>query len=371
MTIALKTCKKCGQEKPIDRFASFVLRSGVTTQRGDCWECRGAYAKDNFERLVDYRRSYNANNRSKKQERDRQNKVNAKIAIDKIKDVPCLDCGNRFPPVAMDFDHIGPKSKSIAEMVSQGYKLQLILEEIAKCEIICACCHRVRTAKRKQNAAPYVAVAPHRSSTMITMDNILALFSPGLFLSISEISERLGNGHVPITALKQLIKDGKLLQVRLGRHRYCLPETVKARFSPSDTAANASLSLRSRILALFMENSNAEFSAGEIIRFLSINRSTAYSALHLLTRNQELVRSKHGLYKAQSIPVDWRGKKKWHARKLTLELAKEILAAINAGERMTVVAQRYNVDPATVRNIRDGRIWKAAQNIFVDYKGAA
>jgi len=79
-------------------------------------------------------------------------KLLSKNVIDKIKsDAKCADCKMNFPSVAMDFDHVNGKNKNIACMVSQGYKLDLILEEIKLCEIVCACCHRVRTQERKQN----------------------------------------------------------------------------------------------------------------------------------------------------------------------------------------------------------------------------
>jgi hypothetical protein len=151
MTVELKTCAKCGQQKPLDRFSTFTSRRGETKPRGSCWECRGQYAQINFTARAAYRRDYNQRKRSIKRERDRQRRLTTKNAVDKLKEGPCADCGRRFPPVAMDFDHVGPKSKSVANMVAQAYKIDLILEEIKKCELVCACCHRVRTAARNDN----------------------------------------------------------------------------------------------------------------------------------------------------------------------------------------------------------------------------
>ncbi len=66
--------------------------------------------------------------------------------VDQIKNVPCADCGGRFASCAMDFDHIkGSKSYTISQMVQRGYNMEIILKEVAKCEIVCANCHRVRT----------------------------------------------------------------------------------------------------------------------------------------------------------------------------------------------------------------------------------
>lgn len=153
-SMELKTCKKCNQQKPLDRFSTFKSRNGEERKRGECWDCRNQYAKDNFERLQKWRHEFNQQNKTKKQERAAKVRAEIKAYIDGVKSVPCMDCGGSFPPVCMDFDHIQPKFMSIAKMYSQVYKLDLIKLEIQKCEIVCANCHRLRTQRRKENQAP-------------------------------------------------------------------------------------------------------------------------------------------------------------------------------------------------------------------------
>lgn len=59
---------------------------------------------------------------------------------------PCLDCGTVFPYYVMDFDHVrGVKRANISTMVSRGRSLVTIGREIAKCDLVCANCHRRRT----------------------------------------------------------------------------------------------------------------------------------------------------------------------------------------------------------------------------------
>jgi hypothetical protein len=74
--------------------------------------------------------------------------------IQKLKyNKPCVDCGLLFPSVCMDFDHRDPSQKkyTIARMKSLSLKfLPALLEEIAKCDLVCHCCHRLRTAKKSQ-----------------------------------------------------------------------------------------------------------------------------------------------------------------------------------------------------------------------------
>lgn len=145
-------CSKCGLEKDHFAFATFRHRDGRVGRRGICKECRGQYAHDNFEKMKSYREAYNKKNRTRKAEDALKRRQSSRSVLDKIKsETPCADCGLYFHPVAMDFDHIHGKNKSIASMVSQAYKLEIILEEIKLCEIVCACCHRIRTHNRKQN----------------------------------------------------------------------------------------------------------------------------------------------------------------------------------------------------------------------------
>jgi hypothetical protein len=57
----------------------------------------------------------------------------------------CIDCGN--PDIrVLEFDHIhGHKVDEISHLLSQGYGWSAIEAEIAKCEVRCANCHRLKT----------------------------------------------------------------------------------------------------------------------------------------------------------------------------------------------------------------------------------
>jgi hypothetical protein len=75
-------------------------------------------------------------------------KVKLKAIIDEAKSVPCRDCGFRYPPYVMDFDHIsGTKIMDVSKLTRFGSERKL-REEIAKCEVVCSNCHRERTHKR-------------------------------------------------------------------------------------------------------------------------------------------------------------------------------------------------------------------------------
>jgi len=65
------------------------------------------------------------------------------------KDVPCMDCNIKYPYYVMDFDHNGDKLFNIAKMATQSWRQ--IKEEIAKCDVVCSNCHRLRTHKRMED----------------------------------------------------------------------------------------------------------------------------------------------------------------------------------------------------------------------------
>lgn len=69
-----------------------------------------------------------------------------------LKAKPCMDCGGSFPPCAMDFDHRPDEVKlfGVGQAVCRSWKK--VLAEIAKCDLICANCHRIRTKERRTGA---------------------------------------------------------------------------------------------------------------------------------------------------------------------------------------------------------------------------
>ncbi len=53
----------------------------------------------------------------------------------------CKKCGDKRHYV-LEFHHLGSKEDSVAEMMQRGVKIARVKEEIAKCEVLCANCHR-------------------------------------------------------------------------------------------------------------------------------------------------------------------------------------------------------------------------------------
>jgi hypothetical protein len=83
----------------------------------------------------------------KQYEKSKRRRMRESIAT--LKDKPCADCGGRFHPWVMEFDHRPEhdKKRNVTKMVSGG-SWAALAREIAKCDLVCANCHRMRTLKR-------------------------------------------------------------------------------------------------------------------------------------------------------------------------------------------------------------------------------
>ena len=92
--------------------------------------------------------------------RTRRNAENARVYTIKRRDErkqklvehfgdKCDDCGGTFPVCCYDFHHIDPATKSFEIAPRLNGNFQTILEEAAKCVMICSNCHRVRHYKER------------------------------------------------------------------------------------------------------------------------------------------------------------------------------------------------------------------------------
>jgi len=84
-------------------------------------------------------------------ERNKRRRAEVKAAVQRYKeDRPCADCGKQYPFYVMQFDHIDGKVANVAKL-SVSTTLPRVMEEIAKCELVCANCHAARTWTRGQH----------------------------------------------------------------------------------------------------------------------------------------------------------------------------------------------------------------------------
>lgn len=90
---------------------------------------------------------------------------------------PCMDCGVNYPYYVMDLDHvIGTKVAGVSRM--KTWSDRRLQEELAKCELVCSNCHRIRTFLRTGMAESVYAVDSkptgfgHESSTLSSRTNL-------------------------------------------------------------------------------------------------------------------------------------------------------------------------------------------------------
>ena len=61
---------------------------------------------------------------------------------------PCVDCGNADVRV-LEFDHVrGNKKNAVIKLLGSSASWPTIKAEIAKCEVRCVNCHRIKTSER-------------------------------------------------------------------------------------------------------------------------------------------------------------------------------------------------------------------------------
>lgn len=138
-----KICSKCYNSKDSSEFYQRKTnRPGKYYEIcKDCFRKRGReYYHQNHERQLKL-----ALLRKKMYRQER------KLWLEKLKDRPCKDCGVKYPPYVMDFDHKDAKIKvaSISWMALHNTSnLEVIKLEIKKCDLVCSNCHRIRTHQR-------------------------------------------------------------------------------------------------------------------------------------------------------------------------------------------------------------------------------
>lgn len=156
----MKICTKCGLSEPQVTFE---------VQRRQCVECVQAYNKayyaKNAQKFKEYRETNRGHYRKLNVEILRRKRLERYAEYERIKSVPCTDCGEPFPSYVMDFDHRDPLTKlgNVSTMVKKSIPWETVLKEIEKCDVVCANCHRVRTHERAHpNACKKVEMSPER-----------------------------------------------------------------------------------------------------------------------------------------------------------------------------------------------------------------
>lgn len=136
-----KICPNCGEERDAELDFSWKYKDrGIRNTR--CRYCQSQVSKQHYK-----------NNKQSYADRTRAREVlvtedtRRKLA-EYLSCHPCVDCGETDIRI-LDFDHVrGKKSGDISRMMNIGCSRSTIEAEIAKCEVRCANCHRIRESKK-------------------------------------------------------------------------------------------------------------------------------------------------------------------------------------------------------------------------------
>ncbi len=132
----MKTCRACELPFSYDNF-----HKKTNMPDGYSYYCKGCTS----DRAKKYYRD-NEDVRTKAIERSQLSKQEARVfVLEYLLTHPC-SCGEARP-ACLDFDHQRDKTANISFMVAHGYSIEIIKLEIAKCQVLCANCHRVKTAE--------------------------------------------------------------------------------------------------------------------------------------------------------------------------------------------------------------------------------
>ena len=135
----VRRCSRCRELKPL---SAFTLR-GSSRGRPDtyCRPCRSEYGKEHY---AANRADYITKARRRKHDELLRR---FEFLVEYFASHPCVDCGER-DHVVLEFDHLCDKAFNVSYGI-QNMGWSAVLAEIEKCVVVCANCHRRRTAAQR------------------------------------------------------------------------------------------------------------------------------------------------------------------------------------------------------------------------------
>jgi len=130
-----KRCGRCGVLKPLCEFTP-----KAKGRQSYCRSCVRTYSQEYYRKNKD---AYVA--------RATQHHRKLRVLIQQAKGRPCADCGKSYPYYVMEFDHREGEEKlcNVADLnCHRRVSMRTLMAEIAKCDLVCANCHRERTYRR-------------------------------------------------------------------------------------------------------------------------------------------------------------------------------------------------------------------------------
>lgn len=129
----------CGVEKPITEY--YRIAKYKDGRNRTCKVCSNALNKEW------YLRNREKQLRLKEKWREERRFAMRRMVWEYLEKHPCTKCGEK-DPIVLEFDHQRDKVATVSRLATYGYNPDRIMKEIEKCVILCANCHRRKTAKQ-------------------------------------------------------------------------------------------------------------------------------------------------------------------------------------------------------------------------------
>ena len=137
----MKTCYVCKVEKLEEEF-----NKTKSSKDGLQFECRSCNKEKSKEYYYKNKQKIIKTNIKYRKKQAQENRI---IIIEHYKKNPCVDCGEK-DILVLELDHLRNKDRNVSEGAHIGWSKKRLLDEIAKCEVRCANCHRRKTAKEQR-----------------------------------------------------------------------------------------------------------------------------------------------------------------------------------------------------------------------------
>lgn len=190
----MRACTKCGEMKPLEAFPP--VRRGEPKLQSWCRDC---FAEANAR---NYRKNHEREKaRLLRQVAEKRIQIQLEL-VAYLSDHPCVDCGET-DIVVLEFDHVGEKLGNISTLANDGRSWARILVEIAKCEVRCANCHRLKTLERS-SARRRVASPPAKETSSLPVQ---LLIDSALGLRVCRVCSKTKSlTEFPFRSLKRQIR---------------------------------------------------------------------------------------------------------------------------------------------------------------------
>ena len=141
--VGMAEMKHCARCKEFKREEEFNWRWKMLGRRQSiCRDCQRLQRREHYEchQEAEIARSYEITKR-RREEADR-------FIYEYLSNSKCADCGE-YDFSVLTFDHVKGEKMDISQMAGQGYSINAIVKEIARCDVVCFNCHMRREQQRR------------------------------------------------------------------------------------------------------------------------------------------------------------------------------------------------------------------------------